>query len=267
MRSPLATLALSAALASPATAQLRADAGVVLPDGRVVTKIFVTLGDASQPYYPVARFPLVAYSFSDSLALATDDAGIVVTGLAPGDYRVVSPAPIDFHGRSYRWSVPVTVREGVSTVNLTAANAAVTVPVVPTAVSRLDATVRAAPAPTTARVIGAFIDNGLVPDTSAAAAGRITSAPYRVARDGYSWDYVYRAYVLGVDRDSTRVVLTVTRRRVGRTGRRWLPSMPQVLRRGPEVREDDEPLTSASGGAEKPLWARLQRVATALRSP
>lgn len=106
-------------------AQVRSDAGAAV-DGRIAVKVYVTLADESQPYYPVARHRLTFFrGLADSTAVRTDDAGVVTVLLPLGDYRIVSE-PVDWHGARYHWNVPATVRSGMAVVDLTARNATVT---------------------------------------------------------------------------------------------------------------------------------------------
>lgn len=112
------------AFAPPARAQVRSDPGVRLDDGRVVGKIYVTLSDVSQPYFPVARQALVLHGDEgDSIVVTTSDGGVATFAAAPGAYRLVSSAAVAWHGRSYRWSVPIVVRAGIGPIDLTTQNA------------------------------------------------------------------------------------------------------------------------------------------------
>jgi hypothetical protein len=108
-----------------AAAQLRADPGTAL-NGKVAVRVFVTLSDEQTPYYPVRSLQLRFFkSASDSVVALTDEAGAANTLLAPGEYRLVSGRVTEWNGRRYTWSIPVTVREGIGVVDLTARNAVV----------------------------------------------------------------------------------------------------------------------------------------------
>jgi hypothetical protein len=116
--------ALVAALPRVANAQLRADAGTVI-NGRVAVRVNVTLSDDETPYYPVPELQLRFFrSAKDSVIGRTDEAGVATVMLAPGEYRLVSGASIEWKGARYSWSLPVTVRAGIAAIELTSASAA-----------------------------------------------------------------------------------------------------------------------------------------------
>jgi hypothetical protein len=79
---------------------------------------------------PVAEVPiLVIDSLGQRRALVTDAAGTLTTLLAPGRYRVVTTAPVVWHGLQYAWDVALVVQPGLPIVDLTQESATSAVPV------------------------------------------------------------------------------------------------------------------------------------------
>lgn len=119
-----AALAIAAAFPSALGAQTR-QAGSLWKDGRrIYVKVYVTLSDATNPYNPIARLPVIFYRApGDSVVLTTDFAGQANAALDTGDYRVVTPYPASAHGTAYVWDLPITVRFGMDAVDLTERNA------------------------------------------------------------------------------------------------------------------------------------------------
>lgn len=100
-------------------------------NGQISVQINATLNDGIDQYQPVSGLTLTLYrGATDSLQLRTDDAGVLRFGIAPGTYRISTPEPVRWHGRSYRWNLPLTVRPRMEIVNLTVANASSVGPVV-----------------------------------------------------------------------------------------------------------------------------------------
>src|SRR5688572_5057668 len=97
-------------VAMPATAQVRADPGVVIGN-RVAVRVNVTLADDETPYYPVRGFRLTfTRATADTVIGRTDEAGVLTVLLRPGDYVVTSPTPFPFKGASYGWTIPLSVK-------------------------------------------------------------------------------------------------------------------------------------------------------------
>ena len=111
--------------AGSATAQVRADPGVVIGN-RVAVRVNVTLADEETSYFPVRGLLLVfTRSPADTVLGRTDEAGVVTLLLAPGDYQVASRAASQFKGAWYTWAIPVTVKPEMRAVELNRANARV----------------------------------------------------------------------------------------------------------------------------------------------
>ena len=95
-------------------------------NGQISVQVNATLNDGIDDYHPVSDLVLTLYrGATDSLQLRTDDAGVLKFAIAPGTYRLSTSVPVRWHGRSYRWNVPLDVRRGMGIVNLTVANAVV----------------------------------------------------------------------------------------------------------------------------------------------
>ena len=121
----LATLTLVATPATAAHAQTFFVPGAEV-DGQISVQVNATLNDGIGDYHPIANLALVLYrGATDSLPLRTDEAGVLKLAIAPGTYRLSTPEPVRWHGRSYRWNVPLEVKRGMGIVNLTVANATV----------------------------------------------------------------------------------------------------------------------------------------------
>jgi hypothetical protein len=100
-------------------AQIRLDPGVVI-DGKVVVRVYVTLHDDQTPYYPVGGLQLrFVRSPRDTVNATTDDAGTATTLLSPGEYRLLSAREVIWKGNRYSWSLPVSVKAGMPTIDLT----------------------------------------------------------------------------------------------------------------------------------------------------
>ena len=129
MRCDQATLIAAAvvgmSLASRATAQVRADPGTAL-GGKIAVRITVTLSDDPQPDHFVRGLRLRITrtgAATDSVTMGTDEAGVATLLLESGAYRVASVRPTEWKSRWYAWDVPLVVRTGMTTVELTGANA------------------------------------------------------------------------------------------------------------------------------------------------
>ena len=119
-----AALAL-AAVHGPLEAQgVRADPGTVI-NGRVAVRVYVTLSDDEVAYAPIARVNLRFFrTTADTVvAVQTDDAGAATALLPPGEYRLMSTAPVDWKGARYSWNQIVQVKAGLPTVELKASTA------------------------------------------------------------------------------------------------------------------------------------------------
>jgi hypothetical protein len=111
--------------AAPVSAQVRADPGVVIGN-RIVVRVNVTLADEETPYSPVRDIALAfARAGADTVVARTDEAGVITVLLPVGDYVVSTRQPYQWKGRSFTWSVPISVRVDMPAVELNRANARV----------------------------------------------------------------------------------------------------------------------------------------------
>jgi hypothetical protein len=95
-------------------------------NGQISVQVNATLNDGIGEYQPVGGLTLtLCRGATDSMNLRTDDAGVLRFAIAPGTYRLSTPDPVHWHGRSYRWNVPLSVQPRMGIVNLTVANAVV----------------------------------------------------------------------------------------------------------------------------------------------
>ncbi len=145
-----ATVALLSATSVPLGAQQFFTPGAE-SNGQISVQVNATLNDGIDDYHPVTDLVLTLYrSATDSLQLRTDDAGVLKFAIAPGTYRLSTPVATRWHGRSYRWNVPLDVRRGMGIVNLTVANAVVVGPASSAVVAETAAGERATTASPTA---------------------------------------------------------------------------------------------------------------------
>ena len=99
-------------------------------NGQINVQILATLDDGIGGYMPLADLPLILYrGATDSMALRTDEAGVLRFAIAPGTYRISTPERMEWHGRSYRWNLPLSVAKYMSVINLTAGNATIGGPI------------------------------------------------------------------------------------------------------------------------------------------
>jgi hypothetical protein len=111
--------------AVPLAAQVRADPGVVI-GSKIAVRVNATLADEETPYSPV-RGLLLAFTrpSADTVVGRTDEAGVVTVLLPPGTYTVSARQPYAWKGTWYTWSVPITVRADMASIELSRANAKV----------------------------------------------------------------------------------------------------------------------------------------------
>ncbi|HKH94344.1 MAG TPA: hypothetical protein VKA54_21240 [Gemmatimonadaceae bacterium] len=125
LRILLAGLALLATTSIPLRAQQSFIPGAEA-NGQISVQVNVTLNDGLDEYGAMPDVPLTLYrGATDSMSLRTDGAGVLRFAIAPGTYRLSTPEPVRWHGRSYRWNVPLEVQRRMGIVNLTAANATI----------------------------------------------------------------------------------------------------------------------------------------------
>ncbi|HEU4565799.1 MAG TPA: hypothetical protein VFS05_14160 [Gemmatimonadaceae bacterium] len=123
---PAVLILAAAALPGTSPAQVRFVPGAVV-DGKVVTKVVVTLFDEETRYHPVdsLRMALIRTDSAraDTTLLTTDQVGVVVALLPAGDYTLESLAAVPWKGKLYRWYVPLRIEYGIDAIDLTPGNA------------------------------------------------------------------------------------------------------------------------------------------------
>lgn len=112
---------------SSATA-LRAQAwpaGSVGFDKAIFAKIYIGVGDALAPPYPIQGVRVLLVSAAnDTVRLATDGAGATSAFVPRGQYQLVTLDWVSAGGKDYKWNLPLTVAPGMRDMELTAQNAA-----------------------------------------------------------------------------------------------------------------------------------------------
>ena len=65
-------------------------------NGQISVQVNATLNDGIDDYHPVDDLPLILYrGATDSMALRTDEAGVLRFAIAPGTYRLSTPRPVE----------------------------------------------------------------------------------------------------------------------------------------------------------------------------
>src|SRR6185437_11271179 len=105
-------------------AQQALPAGLVGPDKKIYTKIFVFVGDATSPPLPIqdVRVQLVSAA-SDTLTLISDGAGATMAFVPRGRYRLMTLDWVTAYGRNYKWSLAVAIAPGMRDIVLDESNA------------------------------------------------------------------------------------------------------------------------------------------------
>jgi hypothetical protein len=119
-------LALLASIGSAPILQAQAlPAGSVDLDSRVYAKVYISVGDALAPPFPIQGIPILLVSASnDTIRLATDGAGATRAYLPRGSYHLLTADMVRAGGKDYRWNIPIIIAPGMRDVVLTAQNSA-----------------------------------------------------------------------------------------------------------------------------------------------
>jgi hypothetical protein len=100
-------------------------AGSVDLESHVYAKVYISVGDALSPPYPIQGIPILLVSASnDTIRLATDGAGATRAYLPRGSYHLLTVDMVRSGGTDYRWNIPITIAPGMRDVVLTAQNSA-----------------------------------------------------------------------------------------------------------------------------------------------
>lgn len=120
----LVILVLSLGAARALRAQARS-AGSVELDQRIYTKVYIAVGDALAPPFPIQDVRVLLVSARmDTIRLTTDGAGATTALVPRGQYQLLTIDWVSTGGREYRWSMPVTIGPGMRDIVLTERNAA-----------------------------------------------------------------------------------------------------------------------------------------------
>jgi len=100
-------------------------AGSVGFDKAIYAKVYIGVGDALAPPYPIqgVRVMLVSAS-NDTVRMTTDGAGAAAAYVKRGRYRLLTLDWVGAGGKDYKWNMPLTVAPGMRDVELDANNAA-----------------------------------------------------------------------------------------------------------------------------------------------
>lgn len=105
-------------------AQQALPAGLVGPDKKIYTKVFVFVGDATLPPYPIQDVHVLLVSpDGDSVALLTDGAGASTAFVPRGPYRLITLDWVGTGGRTFKWNLPVKIAPGMGDIVLDETNA------------------------------------------------------------------------------------------------------------------------------------------------
>lgn len=134
MRVCLAHLSTLAVLLVGSTSMLFAQsraAGNVGPDKRIFTKIYISVGDAAAPPYPIQSVNVFLISETDdTVRLTTDGAGATTRFVPRGRYRLITSDWVSTAGRDFKWSMPVDIAPGMRDIVLSESNSFKPAPIV-----------------------------------------------------------------------------------------------------------------------------------------
>lgn len=109
----------ASAVADPVSAQT-GQSGTSDASGRVLTRVVVTMNEPGAYGRPVSALTfLVVSDDGDRIAIKTNEAGVATAWLPAGDYRLVTPDPLNWEGRAYTWDRMIAVHAGMEPVLLT----------------------------------------------------------------------------------------------------------------------------------------------------
>jgi hypothetical protein len=89
-------------------------------NGRVLAKIVVTMSEPGAYGRPANALSfLVVADDGDRISMRTNDAGVASAWLPSGNYRLVTPDPLEWEGNAYTWDRMIEVRTGMRVIQLT----------------------------------------------------------------------------------------------------------------------------------------------------
>ena len=111
VRAALVLALATVVLPTPSTAVAQAAAGESREgSGRVLTKIVVTMNEPGAYGRPAANLVfLVVAGDGDRSSIRTNEAGVASVWLTPGNYRLVTPDPLNWDGYAYTWDRMISV--------------------------------------------------------------------------------------------------------------------------------------------------------------
>jgi hypothetical protein len=113
------------AASAPALRAQAMPAGSVDLEKAIYAKVYISVGDALTPPYPIQGIHVLLVSTSnDTVRLATDGAGATAVYLPRGTYQLLTTEMVSAGGKGYRWNIPMTIAPGMGDVVLTEQNAA-----------------------------------------------------------------------------------------------------------------------------------------------
>ena len=135
----LSTLAVLLTCAAGTSSAQSRKSGNVAPDKRIFTKIYISVGDAAAPPYPIQSVSVFLISqTNDTLRFTTDGAGATSRFVPRGPYRLVTSDWVSTAGRDYKWILPVDIAPGMRDIVLSEANAFKPDPIVAESPGELD---------------------------------------------------------------------------------------------------------------------------------
>ena len=123
-RSFLSLLSAAVIMSAGALEAQALPAGGVGPDKKIYTKIFLFVGDAASPPYPIQDVQVLLVSAdNDTVRLRTDGAGATTAYVARGLYHLITLDWVSSASRDYKWNMPVFIAPGMQDIVLTESNA------------------------------------------------------------------------------------------------------------------------------------------------
>jgi hypothetical protein len=120
-----ALIAFSLLLQSAALGAQGWPAGTVGYDKSIYAKIYIGVGDALSPPFPIQGVRVILVSASrDTVRLTTDAAGATAAFIQRGEYKLVTLDTVRAGATRYSWELPMTIAPGMGDFELTAENAA-----------------------------------------------------------------------------------------------------------------------------------------------
>jgi len=153
-------------------------------DKTIYAKIYIGVGDAVAPPYPIVGVRVLLVSASkDTVRLTTDAAGATAAFVKRGDYTLVTLDTVRAGGTGYSWVLPMSIHPGMGDFELTADNAAAPPPRI-IAESRGD--------------VGARLSSKPAEDTPTAAAPVASKEHKQVVDDsGLGWEVFEQSFSPG----------------------------------------------------------------------